>query len=198
MKKFIDKINHSYEKFFIYLEKFAHSKHKLYILFIMSFLEQSISPVMPDILIIPIAMYKKYSAFFVANFAAVSSLLGGITIYIICSIYGEVVLTYLDVPDRVNLFYGMNAFQIFATTVFVGFTPIPDKIYTVLGGLFKVNATPLLAGMYVGKLIRFYIVAYLAEKYGLGAKMYINKYLKSITYILTFLIFIYVSYLYFN
>jgi membrane protein YqaA with SNARE-associated domain len=163
------------------LEKYAHSKNKLRALFFVSFLEQSVSPIMPDVLIVPISMYKKYSAFFVANFAAISSTIGAALTYGISFFYGESVVNFFNMSDKIFQFQNTYTHNLLLAAVIASFTPIPDKIYTVFGGIFKANFPVLMVGIYIGKFIRFYIVAYLAEKFGLESKKYIKKYLRTIT-----------------
>jgi membrane protein YqaA with SNARE-associated domain len=66
------------EKLFKWVEHFANTKYKLHALFWVAFTESSFFIVPPDVLIAPIALYKKYSARFLAVFTGVASTLGGI------------------------------------------------------------------------------------------------------------------------
>jgi membrane protein YqaA with SNARE-associated domain len=158
------------EKVFNWVEKYAHSKYKMHALFWVAFFEQSFSIIMPDLLIIPIAMYKKYSALYVATFGAVASLLGGITTYVIAAYFGDRVLAYFNINDfleSTKIAYSQNVF--FAMFI-ASFTPIPDKIFTIFGGIFKVTFLPFAIALFLGKFLRYYIVAYIAENYGEKAR----------------------------
>jgi membrane protein YqaA with SNARE-associated domain len=158
------------EKLFTWVEKYARSKYKMHALFWVAFFEQSFSIIMPDILIIPIAMYKKYSALYVATFGAIASLLGGITTYIIAAYFGDRVLAYFDINnflESTKIAYSQNVFW---AMLVASFTPIPDKIFTIFGGIFKVAFLPFAAALFIGKFARYIIVAYIAENYGEKAR----------------------------
>jgi membrane protein YqaA with SNARE-associated domain len=177
------------KKLFNWIEKYAHSKYKMHALFWVAFFEQSFSIIMPDLLIIPITMYKKYTALYVATFAAVGSLLGGITTYIIAMYLGERILGYFDINiflESTRIAFSQNVFW---AMLVASFTPIPDKIFTVLGGMFKVSFFPFAIALFLGKFLRFYMVAYVAEHYGERARnIILEKLNKVFIYVTLFIL----------
>lgn len=193
MKKILKRI-------FNWIESYAHSKYKMHALFWVAFFEQSFSIIMPDILIIPIAMYKKYSALYVSVFAAVGSLLGGIATYLLAFYFGDRVLAYFEVGqflESTKIAYSQNVFW---AMFIASFTPIPDKIFTIFGGIFKVSFWPFAIALFLGKFLRFYIVACIAENYGAKARdMILEKLNKVFIYLSVFVIaLICVYYFYFK
>ena len=167
--------NNPMYKLFNYIEKYAHSKYKIHILFWVCFFEQSFSLIPPDILIVPIAMYKKYTALKVALFASFATMLGGLVTYALAYYYGQAMIDYFSLQsflETTRIAYNDNVFW---AMFFAAFTPIPDKIFTILGGAFKVALFPMLAALFLGKFIRYYIVGYIAENYGERARDVILK-----------------------
>lgn len=190
IKKYIEKV-------FDYVEKYAHSKYKMHALFWVAFFEQSFSIIMPDLLIIPISMYKKYSALYVATFGAIASLLGGITTYVIAAYFGDRVLAYFDITtflESTRIAYSQNVFW---AMLVASFTPIPDKIFTIFGGIFKVAFLPFAIALFLGKFARYIIVAYIAENYGEKARDIILEKLNKVFIYLSIFIFLLVSVYYF-
>lgn len=190
IKKYIEKI-------FDYVEKYAHSKYKMHALFWVAFFEQSFSIIMPDILIIPIAMYKKYSALYVATFGAIASLLGGVTTYFIAAYFGDRVLAYFDITtflESTRIAYSQNVFW---AMLVASFTPIPDKIFTIFGGIFKVAFLPFAIALFLGKFTRYIIVAYIAENYGERARDIILEKLNKVFIYLSIFVLLLVAVYYF-
>ncbi len=188
------------KKMFSWIERYAHSKYKMHALFWVAFFEQSFSIIMPDILIIPIAMYKKYSALYVSLFAATASLLGGVTTYVIASYFGDRALAYFDINTFLESTKTAYSQNVFWAMLVASFTPIPDKIFTIFGGIFKVAFWPFAIALFLGKFLRFYIVAYIAENYGVRARdMILEKLNKVLVYLSIFiLISLCVYYFYFK
>ncbi len=190
IKKYIEKV-------FDYVEKYAHSKYKMHALFWVAFFEQSFSIIMPDLLIIPISMYKKYSALYIATFGAIASLFGGITTYVIAAYFGDRVLAYFDITtflESTRIAYSQNVFW---AMLVASFTPIPDKIFTIFGGIFKVAFLPFAIALFLGKFTRYIIVAYIAENYGEKARDIILEKLNKVFIYLSIFILLLVSVYYF-
>ena len=69
------------------------------------------------------------------------------------------------------------------------FTPLPYKIFVVTAGFLSINFILFVIISFIGRGLRFYLVSYLADRYGNYAIDYINKYFLYIA-ALTILIFV--------
>ena len=57
-----------------------------------------------------------------------------------------------------------------------GFTPLPDKLFTITGGLFSINLPMFVVASFVSRGLRFFLVAGLIWKFGAPIKSFIDKY----------------------
>ena len=158
----------------------AHGPHAVFWLALLAFLEPIISPVVPETLMVAMLLskgeYWKRYAFITACF----SFLGGI-----CGFWLGWFL-FAGVGDWVLSLYGLEVWfararEMFAGNVFtvmllVSFTPIPDKVFVILGGFLRVSFFPFAAGFLIGRTLRFFAVAYLTHRFGGRIISLINRY----------------------
>jgi membrane protein YqaA with SNARE-associated domain len=190
----LQKLKNLYKKIFFHIEAYAHSKHKMKILFLVSFFEQSFSPILPDLLIIPISMYKKYTALYVSAFAAFAAALGGVFSYFLGYFFGSKIIDYFNLASYLEP--TQNAFKenAFFAMSFVAFTPIPDRIFSLFAGVFHVNIVIFFVALFLGKFLRFYIVANVSEKYGAEARDLVLKRFNMFMFVFTVLLILMVLY----
>ena len=139
-----------------------------------------------------ISMRKVQRWFYYATLATSFSILGGIFGYIIGAtifdIAGEAIISFygLEVPfEKISeVFREETFFAILAAAI----TPIPFKVFTLAGGLFKVNFLIFLLAAIIGRAIRFYTVGYLTKIYGPSLVKIFFKYFNTISLVLVILI----------
>ena len=116
----------------------AAHKHALLALAFVSFLESSIFPSPPDIMLIPMVLATRDRAWVIASVCTASSVLGGMAGYGI----GAFLFDQIGEPI-LNLYHYNSKFQEFqkvytnwgAWAVFIaGVTPFPYKVITILSG----------------------------------------------------------------
>ena len=73
-----------------------------------------------------------------------------------------------------------------------GFTPIPYKIFTITAGFMAVNIFMFIGVSIIGRGLRFYLVAYLTNKYREDINLYLSKYLLQIT-ALVLIVFLFIT-----
>jgi len=168
------------EKLFNWVEHFANTKYRMHALWWTSFTESSFFIVPPDLLVMAIAMHRRVSPLKLAIFTGVASTLGGVFGYYLgmyfFDMFGNRILEFYNIKDSFNsigeLFNENAAMVIFLKT----FIPvIPYKVFALAAGVFKVNIWSFIIASFIGRTIRFYIVASLSYKYGLRAKDMITK-----------------------
>ena len=157
----------------------AQSRHALWALAVVAFLESSVFPIPPDILMIPMILAAPSRAFLIATVALVASVLGGMLGYYIG--YG----LFETVGRPVLEFYGKDAyFEEFRTTynawgawavLIAGVTPFPYKVITILSGTTALSLPVFIAASIVARGLRFFIVAALLWKYGTPIRDFIER-----------------------
>ncbi len=157
----------------------AQSRHALWALALVAFLESSVFPIPPDILMIPMILAAPSRAFLIAGVALIASVLGGLLGYYIG--YG----LFETVGRPVLEFYGKDAyFEEFRTTyndwgawavLIAGITPFPYKVITILSGVTALNLPVFIAASIVARGVRFFIVAALLWRFGAPIRDFLER-----------------------
>ena len=152
------------------------------VLFLLAFVESSIFPIPPDVLLIALCISVPARAFHFALLAACGSVLGGMFGYAIGWGFWTLVddFFYAYVPgftpqvfSRVQDLFSRHDFWVVFTA---GFTPIPYKVITIGAGVFKINFPVFVVASLVSRSLRFYLVAWLLFRYGPGVRDFIDRY----------------------
>ncbi len=159
----------------------AGHRHALWVLAAIAFIESSVFPIPPDVLIIPMVLAARARAWRIAFVATVASVVGGGLGYLI----GAAVFETLGQP--LLAFYGqMDSFEEFQRIYdewgawFVagaGFTPFPYKVITIASGVAGLDPVTFMAASAVSRGARFFLVAALLWKFGPPIRGFIEKYL---------------------
>ena len=163
----------------------------------LSFIESFIFPIPPDILLAPIALTKKYNWIKIAFNTTLFSVLGGLVGYIIglylyeSSILNKIVEENIFIEVK-NLFLEHG----FLIMIIAGFTPLPFKAFTITAGYMSIALIPFVVSSFIGRGLRFFIVAAIFHYFGLIMANRIKKYFEYIGLIITFTLiyFVYLKY----
>lgn len=159
--------------------RLADTPYALWALAVVAFVESSVFPIPPDILMIPMIIAAPKRAFLIAGVCTVSSVLGGMLGYYIG--YG-----LFDTVGRPVLeFYGKDKyFEEFATrynewgawaVLIAGVTPFPYKVITILSGTTGLSLPIFMVASVIARGLRFFIVAALLWKFGPPIRDFIEK-----------------------
>ncbi len=159
----------------------AGHRHATPALVCVSFIESSVFPIPPDIMLIPMVLADRTKAFRIALVCTIASVLGGMLGYAIgLFLFEEVGCPMLE-------FYGYGPkFDVFqakyndwgAWAVFIaGVTPFPYKVITILSGVTSVDLLVFVVASVAARGLRFFIVAALLWKFGEPIRDFIEKYL---------------------
>ncbi len=138
-------------------------------LFLLAFIESSFFPIPPDFLYITLILKGATNPYALALIATVGSTLGAVLGYglgyfggrpIILKMLGSKIEPTLAKAEKFFEDYGSLAMFIAA------FTPVPFKVFTVTGGLSKMNLTGFVIYSFFGRAGRFFLFTYLFVKYG--------------------------------
>ncbi|WP_282064882.1 YqaA family protein [Aliiroseovarius marinus] len=157
----------------------ANTPHALWALAVVAFLESSVFPIPPDVLMIPMIIARPSRAFVIAGVALMASVLGGMFGYYIG--WGM----FETVGRPVLEFYGKDAyFDEFATrynewgawaVLIAGVTPFPYKVITILSGATGLNFGVFMVASVIARGLRFFIVAGLLWKFGAPIRDFIER-----------------------
>ena len=161
---------------------FAHHPRATWALAGLSFAESSFFPIPPDVLLMPLALGNRKKALWFAAVCTVASVLGGLLGYAIG--YGAwdalqgTVYRFIPgfTPEKFaqvsGLYEEWGVLILFAAA----FTPIPFKVFTIVGGVMHQALLPFILVSLVGRGLRFFLVAGLMWKFGEKIVPLIDKY----------------------
>ena len=149
-------------------------------LFAVAFIESSVFPIPPDVLLIAMVVAERKKWVRDATICTVGSVLGALFGYFIgWGLYetvGKMIVNaynFQPVMDLVGRKYAENAFL----TVFTAaFTPIPYKVITIAAGLFHISIITLVFASIIGRAGRFFLVADSLRIFGGKIEKSIEKY----------------------
>jgi membrane protein YqaA with SNARE-associated domain len=163
----------------------AASRHALLALAGVSFIESSVFPIPPDVLLIPMILAAPSRAFRLAAICTAASVLGGFLGYAI----GYFAFAALGEP--VLRFYGMMAryeelrasFTEWGAWIIIlkGMTPIPYKLITIASGAFQFDLATFAAASLISRSIRFFLLAILLWRFGAPIRDFIERRLMLVT-----------------
>ena len=144
------------------------------ILALVSFLESFIFPIPTDAMIIPMVIAKREKFLKIALIAIIFSVLGALIGYLIGYIFfNEVGIKIFEIfgAENANIFIDKLASETglisgILILFIAGFTPLPFKIITISSGFVHFNILFFILTCFVARGLRFFLVAYLAYKYG--------------------------------
>jgi membrane protein YqaA with SNARE-associated domain len=150
-----------------------------WILAIVSFAESSFFPVPPDVMLIPMSLARPDKAWFYATLCTAASVAGGILGYLIGAVLYDSVGHYLialyGYGDKVEAF--REAYNQYGAWIILlkGLTPIPYKIVTITSGFAGYNIFLFVVLSIIARGMRFYLVAFLLNRYGEQARAIIEE-----------------------
>ncbi|MZR13105.1 DedA family protein [Maritimibacter sp. DP07] len=157
----------------------ARSPYAMWGLAFVAFVESSVFPIPPDILMIPMIIAMPHRAFLIATVALASSVAGGALGYVIgwglFESVGRPVLEFYHMTDKFGAFAERyNEFGPWAVLI-AGVTPFPYKVITILSGSTGLNFWVFMVASLIARGLRFYVVAALLWKFGEPIRDFIER-----------------------
>lgn len=159
--------------------KLAESPHALWALAFVAFVESSVFPIPPDILMIPMIIARPRKAFLIAGIALAASVAGGILGYYIgWGLFESIGRPVLEFYGKAHSFAEFsekyNSYGAWVVLV-AGVTPFPFKVITILSGSTGLNFGVFLVASILARGLRFFLVAALLWKFGEPIRDFIEK-----------------------
>jgi membrane protein YqaA with SNARE-associated domain len=130
-------------------------------------------------MLIPMALARPDRAWYYATVCTLTSVAGGLVGYAIGAVLYESVGQWLihlyGYGDRVESF--RQAYAEYGAWIILlkGLTPIPYKVVTITSGFADYNVFLFILFSIIARGMRFYVVAFLLNKYGMRAREIIEK-----------------------
>ena len=183
----------------------AGRKYANFALAIVSFIESSFFPIPPDVMIIPMVIAKKQHFIKIALIATIFSVLGGLFGYLIGYVF------FNEIGFKIFQFYGyenvnilkemfsskQGMFSWFGLLFVAGFTPLPFKILTITSGFIHYNIFVFILTCVVTRGLRFFLVAFLTNKFGSKISYFMEKKAGKWTFIIAGLVILLCAIVYF-
>lgn len=166
-------------KLYDWTMRLAASRHALWALAGISFIESSFFPIPPDVLMIPMIIARPSKAFLIAAVCTVASVAGALLGYYIgYALYETVGAPVLEFYGKAHHFddfaQRFNAYGAWAVLI-AGVTPFPFKVITIASGATGLNLPLFLVCCFIARALRFFIVAGLLWKFGAPIRDFIEK-----------------------
>ena len=159
--------------------RLAETPHALWALAALAFLESSVFPIPPDLMLIPMVLARPRRAFLIAGVCTAASVLGGLFGYWIGAVLFD------SVGQPVLEFYGkQNRFEEFRATyndwgawavLVAGITPFPFKVITILSGYTGLSLPVFFVASIIARGFRFFVVAALLWQFGAPIRGFIEQ-----------------------
>lgn len=166
-------------KLYDWTMRMADHPHALWVLAFIAFIESSVFPIPPDVLILPMVLANPRRAWLIAGVATVSSVLGGMLGYAIGALaydtLGEPILTAMGKGDAMLEFNQTFVDAGFWAVLGAGITPFPYKVITIMSGWTGMSLMTFTITSIIARGLRFYIVAALLWYFGPPIRTFIEK-----------------------
>ena len=158
----------------------AAKPHALAILACVSFVESSVFPIPPDVLLIPMILAQRERAFWIALVCTVASVVGGFFGYLIgWGLYESVgvpILSFYGYLEKFTEFQAMYNENGAWIVFFAGLTPFPYKVITIASGVTALDPVVFGLASVASRGLRFFVLAGLLWYWGPWIKGFIDRY----------------------
>jgi len=140
----------------------SRHRHASKYLAVLSFSEAAFFPIPPDVMLAPMVLAQPNKAWYLALLTTIGSVLGGVLGYAIGFFAFDVIHPWLA-----NSHY-WSQYQLveqwfnkwgFLAIFIAGFSPIPYKVFTIASGALSMMFLPFVLASFVGRGLRFFLVA---------------------------------------
>lgn len=163
----------------------AARPYALWALAAISFVESSIFPIPPDVVLIAMVIARPQRAWAIATVCTVASVLGGFAGYAIgfyfFDAFGRDILAFYGMEQQFADFRGLYDEWGFWFVMIAGFTPFPYKVITIASGVFGLDLLTFALASVISRGARFFLVAALLWRFGAPIKAFIDRHLGWLT-----------------
>ena len=159
----------------------AQGRNALWVLAFISFIEASVFPIPPDVLMIPLVLAAPHRAWLIALVATTASVAGGLFGYGIgffaFEALGQPILEFFGKADKMAEFNQTFNDAGFWAVLIAGVTPFPFKVITIMSGWTAMPLATFITTAIVARALRFFVVCGLLRVFGTPIRDFIERYL---------------------
>ena len=157
----------------------ADHPRAMWALALVAFVESSVFPIPPDVLMIPMILARPNRAWAIAGVALIASVLGGLLGYAIGAFayesIGQPILAAMGKGDAMEQFNArFNDFGFWAVLA-AGVTPFPYKVITIMSGWTGMPILTFVATSILARALRFFVLAGLLRTFGAPIRTFIES-----------------------
>jgi membrane protein YqaA with SNARE-associated domain len=157
----------------------AESPNAMWALAFVAFIESSVFPIPPDVLMIPMIIARPHKAWAIAGVALVASVLGGLLGYAIGAFayesIGQPILAAMGKAHAMEAFNQKFNDYGFWAVLTAGVTPFPYKVITIMSGWTAMPLGTFIMTSILARALRFFVVAGLLYFFGAPIRDFIEK-----------------------
>jgi len=161
--------------------RLATHRHALWALAAVSFIESSVFPIPPDIILIPMVLAAREKAWRFALVCTVASVLGGLAGYgigyYLFDAIGKPLLDFYGYGEKFARFQGYyNEWGAWIVGG-AGVTPFPYKVITIASGVAGLDPVVFTVASLLSRGVRFFLVAGLLWHFGDPIRVFVEAHL---------------------
>jgi membrane protein YqaA with SNARE-associated domain len=173
--------------------QWSQHPHAPYYLGGLSFIEASLFPIPPDIMLAPMTLSQPQKAWRYATLTTITSVIGGLFGYVLGMFFLSIIYVFIQKFGYIPVYeQAQTWFQEwgFLALFIAAFTPIPYKVFTIAAGAMSMALLPFIIASIIGRAARFYLVAGLMKWGGKPMEHLLRRYID----ILGWLVFIVIGF----
>lgn len=157
--------------------------HAVWYLGVLSFLESSISPILSEVLLMPLVLARPERWVLYGSVTTAASVIGGLFGYLIGYFAIELItpllhdMGYWEAFLKAKEWFGIYGFW---AVLVAAVSPIPYKVFTIAAGALSMPVLPFLLSSLVGRGVRFYLAAFALSYGGDGLARRLEKHAEPI------------------
>jgi membrane protein YqaA with SNARE-associated domain len=165
--------------------RLAGHRHALLALAAIAFIESSIFPIPPDVLIVPMILATRQQAWLIAGVATAASVVGGLAGYgigyFLFEEIGRPLLDFYGYQDKFEVF--RDYYHAWGAWIVAGagLTPFPYKVITIASGVASLDLATFTIASVLSRGARFFFLAVLLWYFGPPIRAFIEKNLGILT-----------------
>ena len=178
----------------IYDWTLSKAEHRLALWFLagVAFLESSVFPIPPLVLLVPMVLARPDRAWLFAFVCTAASVLGGVFGYFIGAVlYEEIGRPVLELYGKADKFAEFTAWfnEVGTEAVLIGaITPFPYKVITIASGVTGLSLMTLVLASILGRGLQYFGVTFVVWYFGDRAKALIEKHMTMVAIVTAILL----------
>lgn len=167
----------------------ADSKKATVALALISFFEAIIFPIPPDFFLVAILAANKARRWAYYSFVtSIFSVAGGVASYFVGYLFfdtlGQRIIEWYGIGSSFETAAKMFTDNAFWAVLVAAITPLPDKLFNLVAGLFKVDPLVFLLAYIIARSARFFAVGFIMKLFGVRIARVIYRHLSLLSVIL--------------